>query len=127
MNIYEKLIEIQQELKAPKSQYNKFGKYWYRNNEDILEAVKPLNKKYKVTLVVTDRIVQVGDRYYVEASAMLVDNEKPEDKIIAQAYARESNKGKNGMDEPQETGSSSSYARKYALNRTLQYRRCKRP
>lgn len=118
MNIYEKLLNIQNELKAPKNQRNNFGNYNYRNCEDILEAVKPLNKKYKAALTVTDRIQLIGDRYYVEANALLYDIEKPEDKIIVQASAREP-QDKKGMDSSQVTGATSSYARKYALNRTI--------
>lgn len=102
MNIYEKLTEIQNELKAPKNQRNSFGGYNYRSCEDILEAVKPLNKKYKVTLTITDDIKLVGDRYYVQASAILYNNEKPEEKIIVQACAREP-QAKKGMDESQIT------------------------
>lgn len=115
MNIYEKLLAIQNELKAPKNQYNKFGGYAYRNCEDILEALKPLTKKNKASLVITDKIVQSGERFYVEASAILIDVEKPEDRIVVQAYARESD-DKKGMDLSQITGATSSYARKYALN-----------
>ena len=115
MNIYEKLINIQTELKAPKNQYNSFGKYNYRNCEDILEAVKPLNKKYGCTLTITDRIFMVGDRYYVEAHARLTNIEKPEEYIDNIAYARESDT-KSGMDASQITGATSSYARKYCLN-----------
>ena len=115
MNIYEKLVAIQSELKAPKNQYNNFGGYAYRNCEDILEAVKPLTKKNKASLVLTDDIIQVGERYYVVANAILFDNEKPEDKIVVRALARES-EDKKGMDSSQLTGATSSYARKYALN-----------
>ena len=113
--IYEKLLNIQNELKAPKSQFNDFGKYKYRNAEDILEAVKPLCFKYKATLTLTDEIVLIGERYYVKATATLTDNEKPELKIWTTAYAREE-EIKKGMDGSQVTGASSSYARKYALN-----------
>lgn len=115
MNVYEKLIGIQTELKAPKNQYNSFGKYNYRNCEDILEAVKPLNKKYGCLLTITDRIFMVGDRYYVEAHARLTNVEKPEEYIDNIAYARES-ETKSGMDASQITGATSSYARKYCLN-----------
>ena len=76
--IYEKLLNIQNELKAPKSQFNDFGKYKYRNAEDILESVKPLCFKYKATLTLSDEIVLIGERYYVKATATLTDNEKPE-------------------------------------------------
>ena len=113
--IYEKLLNIQNELKAPKSQFNDFGKYKYRNAEDILESVKPLCFKYKATLTLSDEIVLIGERYYVKATATLTDNEKPEFKIWITAYAREE-ESKKGMDGSQVTGASSSYARKYALN-----------
>jgi hypothetical protein len=104
MNIQEKLLKIQNELKAPKNQRNSFGNYNYRSCEDILEAVKPLNDKYGAVLTITDRISLVGDRYYVEANALLYDIEKPEDKIIVQAYAREP-QDKKGMDSSQVTRS----------------------
>lgn len=115
MNIYEKQLQIQTSLKAPKSQYNEFGKYKYRNCEDILEAVKPLCGDAKAVLRLSDEIMQIGERYYVKASAILVDCEKPEDTIIVTASAREE-ESKKGMDASQVTGASSSYARKYALN-----------
>lgn len=115
MNIYEKLMNIQNELKAPKNQYNSFGKYKYRSCEDILEAVKPINKKYNAVLVIKDEIQQIGDRYYVKATAILADTEKPGESIISSAYARE-NEAKTGMDTSQLTGATSSYARKYCLN-----------
>lgn len=114
MKLLEKLLEIQNELKAPKGQYNSFGKYKYRSNEDILEAVKPLLLKHKTTLVVSDEIVQVGDRIYVKATSTLYDTES-DDKVCNTAYAREEF-DKKGMDGSQITGSSSSYARKYSLN-----------
>ena len=114
MNIREKLLDIQIELKAPKSQYNNFGKYSYRNCEDILEAVKPLLADNKCTLTVKDEIVLIGDRYYVKATATLADIEKA-DIIVTTAYAREELE-KKGMDSSQLTGATSSYARKYALN-----------
>lgn len=115
MNIYEKLLEIQNELKAPKSQYNDYGKYNYRNCEDILEAVKPLCKKNKVVLIITDDIENLSERYYVKATARLVDTEKTDSEVKVTAYAREADI-KKGMDSSQITGSTSSYARKYALN-----------
>lgn len=111
-NIDERLIHIQGELKAPKSQENKFGGYKYRSCEDILEAVKPLLKKEKVTLTISDDIVEVGGRVYVKATATLSDGE---DTISTSAFAREA-ETKKGMDDSQITGSASSYARKYALN-----------
>lgn len=115
MNILEKLLCIQIELKAPKSQYNAFGKYHYRNCEDILEAVKPICKKYGAALILRDKLIAVNERYYVEATATLYDCEKPQENISASAFAREE-ETKKGMDGSQVTGASSSYARKYALN-----------
>lgn len=114
MNIYEKLSEIQHELKAPKGQYNSFGKYKYRSCEDILEAVKPICYKNKATLVLSDEVCCQDGRFYIEAKATLYDQES-EGKVENTAYARESQE-KKGMDESQITGTASSYARKYALN-----------
>lgn len=107
------LLQIQSELKAPKGQYNSFGKYKYRSCEDILEAVKPLCVKYGVILTLSDEIVQVGERYYIRATAKL-QKEGCTD-ISVTAYAREALE-KKGMDDSQITGTASSYARKYALN-----------
>ena len=107
------LITIQSELKAPKTQYNKFGGYKYRKAEDILEAVKPLLAKQKCTLIITDDIVMVGSRIYVKATAT-IKNEKGEYETST-GWAREE-ETKKGMDGSQITGASSSYARKYALN-----------
>lgn len=119
MNIYEKLSNIQSELKCNKSQYNSFGKYKYRSCEDILEALKPICKKYNAVLVLSDTLVNIGDRYYIQATARLTDIEKNvenEDTCISNtAYAREEAE-KKGMDGSQITGTASSYARKYALN-----------
>lgn len=117
MNITEKLLNVQQGLKAPKSQYNVFGKYNYRNAEDILEAVKPLLAKEKLVLILKDELVNIGDRYYIKATASLIDVEKEftTPTIEVTAYAREE-ESKKGMDGSQVTGASSSYARKYALN-----------
>lgn len=115
MNIYEKLLAIQCELKAPKSQYNSFGKYNYRNCEDILEAVKPICRKHNAVLRLTDDIIFVDGRHYVKATAILTDCEKPDMQISVSANAREE-EDKKGMDGSQVTGASSSYARKYALN-----------
>ena len=114
MEIYKKLSGIQCELVATKGQYNNFGKYSYRSCEDILEAVKPLLDKYKVAIVIKDDIVPVGDRFYVKATATLIDSETGES-VEASAFARES-ADKKGMDSSQVTGATSSYARKYALN-----------
>lgn len=107
------LIAIQSELKAPKSQFNKFGGYKYRKAEDILEAVKPLLAKQKCTLIITDDVVLVGNRIYVKATAT-IKNEKGECETTT-GWAREE-ETKKGMDGSQITGASSSYARKYALN-----------
>ena len=107
------LIAIQSELKAPKSQFNKFGGYKYRKAEDILEAVKPLLNKQKCTLIITDDVVLVGNRIYVKATAT-IKNEKGECETTT-GWAREE-ETKKGMDGSQITGASSSYARKYALN-----------
>ena len=106
------LIAIQSELKAPKGQYNSFGKYKYRSAEDILEAVKPICHKHDCVLTLSDELVNVGDRYYVKAYAELMT---PENKFYVTAYAREE-ETKKGMDGSQITGTASSYARKYALN-----------
>ena len=114
MNITEKLMNIQVELKAPKNLYNSFGKYKYRNAEGIQESVKPLLEKYKVSLTLTDEVICVADRVYVKAIATLLDTES-EEHISATAYAREAS-DKKGMDDAQVTGATSSYARKYALN-----------
>lgn len=114
MNIYEKLLCVQSALKAPKSQYNSFGKYNYRNCEDILEAVKPLCKANNALVWLSDEVVLIGDRHYVKATASFVDVENGAT-LTAVAYAREE-ETKKGMDGSQVTGASSSYARKYALN-----------
>ena len=105
-----KLSEIQKGLKAPKGQFNAFGKYKYRSCEDILEAAKPLLGD--CTLQMSDEVVLVGDRYYVKATVSLYGDGEP---ISVSAFARES-LAKKGMDESQITGTASSYARKYALN-----------
>lgn len=114
MTVYEKLIAVQSELKAPKGQYNNFGKYAYRNCEDILEALKPLLKENKATLIITDEVLTVDNRFYVKANVKFIDIETGES-IENAAYAREE-ESKKGMDGSQVTGASSSYARKYALN-----------
>ena len=114
MELREKLMLIQNELKAPKSQRNDFGKYNYRSCEDILEAVKPLALKYKAIVTVTDELQQIGDRYYILAIATIYDVESDKS-MQATAYAREP-ETKKGQDLSQITGSTSSYARKYALN-----------
>lgn len=114
MNVYEKLIKVQAELKAPKSKFNTFGKYKYRSLEDILEGVKPLLEKNKASLVIADSMEQVGDRYYLKATATFIDTENGES-VSNSALARESAE-KKGQDDSQITGTASSYARKYALN-----------
>lgn len=114
MDINEKLLKIQLELKVPKSANNKFGGYKYRTVDMILEKVKPLADKNKAVLILHDDLVQIGDRYYVKATASLLDLES--DKYIAvSALAREQLERKKS-DESQLTGAASTYARKYALN-----------
>lgn len=113
MNIYEKLTAIQCELKAPKSQRNSLGNYNYRNCEDILEALKPLTAKHKCSCFISNEVLNIGDRFYIQATAILVDCESGE-RITATAQAREE-ECKNGMDGSQVSGAASSYARKYAL------------
>lgn len=123
LSLNAKLLAIQTELKAPKGQYNSFGKYKYRSAEDILEAVKPLLAKHKALLILTDSINVVGGeiasdnktlRTYLTATAKLIDTES-DDIIVVSASAREP-QTKTGMDASQITGTASSYARKYALN-----------
>lgn len=110
-----RLVELQNELNAPKNQFNKFGNYAYRNCEDIYNAVKPLLKKYHMTLRMSDEIEYIGDRYYVRTTAWLTDAITDSECMTVDAYAREE-ETKKGMDSSQITGASSSYARKYALN-----------
>ena len=114
--LHEKLVEIQKELKAPKSQLNKFGGFHYRSNEDILEAVKPLNAKHGLVLLQRDELVVLGEppeqRFYIKATSTLTDGEN---EISCSAYAREP-LDKKGMDSSQITGTASSYARKYSAN-----------
>lgn len=112
-NKMEKLTTIQNELKAPKSQYNSFGKYNYRNAEDILEAVKPLLAKYKCLLYLSDEIIYIEGRHYVKATATFIEPDGWQ--VSVSASAREE-QDKKGMDGSQITGASSSYARKYTLN-----------
>lgn len=112
-NLIKSLSAIQSELKAPKSQYNSFGKYKYRNCEDIMEAVKPLLSKHGMSMVITDQVIEKEGRFYVEAEVILFD--KDGESLSVTAWAREE-ENKKGMDGSQVTGASSSYARKYALN-----------
>ena len=113
-NVYLKLMNVQSELKAPKNQYNSFGKYAYRSCEDILEALKPVLLKHKAAVIVTDDIVFVDGRHYVKATVKFIDAETGE-MVENSALAREE-ESKKGMDACQLTGATSSYARKYALN-----------
>jgi len=108
----DKLLSIQAKIKVPKNQFNKFGKYYFRNLEDILEAVKPYLVEHKLTLLLDDEIVNVGNHNYIKATATLSDGKES---ISAYAYAREAEQ-QTGMQDAQLTGSTSSYARKYALN-----------
>lgn len=115
LKAYEKLNLIQNELKVPKNQYNSFGKYKFRNCEDILEALKPLCEKYKVVVNLSDDIILVGDRVYIKSIAKLIncDTEKVIESSIG--IAKEAHQ-KKGFDDSQLTGAASTYARKYALN-----------
>ena len=107
------LVKIQSELKAPKNLFNKFGGYYYRSAEDILEALKPLLEKYNCVLTLTDEIIFIGNRYYICAFATLKNSTG--EQIVVKAFAREQ-ESKTKMDASQITGAASSYARKYALN-----------
>lgn len=115
--LYGRLMRVQRDLKAPKNQYNSFGKYRYRSCEDILEGVKPILQEYGCSIVLSDTIEQIGDRFYVKATATFYDCDTGES-VSNTAYARESD-DKKGMDASQITGTASSYARKYALNGLL--------
>ncbi len=115
ITLAEKLLNVQTELKAPKSQYNSFGKYTYRSAEDIVEAVKPLAKTHRILLTISDEVIETAGRIYIKATAAVFDVDSPERMISCTAYAREP-ESKKGMDDSQITGTASSYARKYALN-----------
>ena len=117
MGVYEKLLAVQSELKAPKDQYNSFGGYKYRSCESIMEAVKPILAKYKAVILLDDEMVEVAGRVYVKATAQFIDCEDAKG-IETHAFARE-DESKKGMDGSQLTGATSSYARKYALNGLL--------
>ena len=112
LSLQESLVAIQSKLKAPKGQFNSFGKYHYRSAEDILEAVKPLLAEHNVVINMSDRVELIGSRYYIVSTAKVI---KGEEEIISEGRARE-DESKKGMDGAQVTGTSSSYARKYALN-----------
>jgi len=107
----EQLVKVQNELKAPKSQYNSFGKYSYRNAEDIFEAAKPICFKYGLFLSISDEVIEVGGALFVESTATITDGEKSFN-VKAQAGL---DLNRKGMDKAQASGASSSYARKYAL------------
>ncbi|MBQ5659191.1 MAG: ERF family protein [Peptococcaceae bacterium] len=111
--LYEKLLEVQQQLKVPKAQWNDYSKFYYRNMDDILQALKPLLSEHKLLLFMTDGVKEIAGKNYIEATVTLVDTENGE-KISVNGYAREAEK-KTGMDDAQITGTCSSYARKYAL------------
>jgi hypothetical protein len=115
MTLADALVSIQGRLKAPKNKYNKFGSYYYRSCESILEAVKPLLVEYGVLMTIQDDLVCLGDRYYIKA---IVTLQKGAESICNTGFARE-DENKKGMDGSQITGTSSSYARKYALNGLL--------
>ena len=114
MSVYSKLLKVQSELKAPKSQYNSFGKYKYRSCEDILEALKPILSKNKATVIISDDILFVEGRHYIKATVKFIDTENGE--IVENSALAREEEIKKGMDASQITGSVSSYARKYALN-----------
>jgi hypothetical protein len=118
MNITQKLLTIQTELKAPKNQRNAFGKYNYRSAEDILEAVKPLAMKHEAVLKMTDEIKEVGGVLYIESTAKLIDAKDPSMQIESNAQAIIDFDAK-GMQQPQRTGAASSYAKKYAIGNLL--------
>lgn len=125
MTLHEKLVAIQSDLKAPKGQKNTFGNYRYRSCEDILEALKPLLSEHKLSLTLSDCIVMVGTRFYVQATATVTfalyrtapagESQDDPRSVSVTAYAREE-ESRKGMDSSQITGAASSYARKYALN-----------
>ena len=110
-----RLLKVQNELKAPKGNYNKFGNYKYRSAEDILTAVKPLLAEEGLLMIIQDDVVDVQDRVYIVATVKIFDAENGKEIATNRAFARES-KEKKGMDSSQITGTASSYARKYALN-----------
>ena len=117
LNIYQKLLKVQEQLRVSKGQWNKFGKYYFRSCEDILEAVKPLLAEVGAIITLEDNIIQIGDRYYIQVTTKFIDIETGEN-ISNTALAREEDT-KKGMDASQITGTASSYARKYALNGLL--------
>lgn len=112
---FSRFCKVQNELKVPKTHFNSFGKYNYRNCEDIMDAVKPLLKKYNLLMVISDSVVNIGQRFYVNAVSKVYDSITGEFILENSAFARE-DEIKKGMDGAQVTGASSSYARKYCLN-----------
>lgn len=121
MELFQKLLKVQAKLKAPKNQYNDFGKYSYRSCEDIVEAVKPLLAEEGLVMTISDDLVLIGDRHYIKATVTVTDSENSHK---VNGFAREAEK-KKGMDESQITGAASSYARKYALNGMFAIDDCK--
>lgn len=117
MSVYEKLLKVQAEIRAPKSNYNSFAKFNYRSLEDITEALKPVLSKYGATVVLNDSIEVIGERYYMKCTATFYDCETGES-VSNTSFAREANE-KRGMDEAQVSGMASSYCRKYCLNGLL--------
>ena len=115
LSFIDKIVRVQNNLKAPKGQYNMFGGFKYRSCEDITEAIKPLLSTHNLILNMSDELVMIGDRYYIKATAMITDGKES---VLSTAYARESLELK-GMTDSQITGAASSYARKYALNGLL--------
>lgn len=116
-DVFAKLLKVQTKLKAPKSQYNSFGGFSYRNCEDILEAAKPILNEVKAVIILTDDVKFIENRFYIQATARFIDLDTGEE-ITNTGYAREED-AKKGMDGSQVTGAASSYARKYALNGLL--------
>lgn len=114
LTLQERLLKVQSELKAPKNQYNGFGKYKYRNQEDILEAVKPLLSKHSLNLIITDEVKEIGGLVFVNATAKVFG--EPQEPIVEVSAQAGIDPNRKGMDIAQSFGSSSSYARKYALN-----------
>lgn len=117
MSVYEKLMKVQSEIRAPKSNYNSFAKFNYRSLEDITEALKPVLNKYGATVILNDTVEVIGDRHYMKCTATFFDCETGES-ISNTSYARESAE-KRGMDDAQISGMASSYCRKYCLNGLL--------
>ena len=124
MEIYEKLACIQEELKAPKTEFNSFGKFSYRTAENILQAVKPIAKKYGCVIILTDTVELVGEKFFIKSIAELISfdfvpNAEKNTKSIATMGWAEIPSGKRGLDQAQECGTATSYARKYSLGALL--------